>query len=83
MEEDTLRKFAESLVSQQAADDQRLAEIERVFELVKLALMKKSGVSAVELQSLQTMAVLRAAGRMKAEASRELLRLVEAERRGS
>ena len=83
MDEASLTKLAEDLARQAAADDQTLAHVDEVLEFVRLALSKVRGVNALELQMLETMAVMRAAGRTKVDAARELLRLVDEQRPGA
>lgn len=78
-----LKQFAEQLASDQAADEQRMAELDKMDETVRLGLQAVHGISLSGAQSVQTMAVLRAAHKMKMEAVREFLKTLDAELKAS
>lgn len=82
MDDPELTRLAEELAAEQAADEQSLAQIDRMMDVVRLGLERFKGISPIHSRMLETMAVMRAAGRMKAEAAREFLRAVDAARRG-
>jgi DNA repair protein RadC len=79
--EEALQRMAEELARGQAADEQMMAKLDQMDEVLRRALQKTSGFSAVGTHAIQTMAVLRASQRMRADAIREFLRSVDAERR--